>query len=86
MVSVSCAGRVACVRSVSGALLGVRGLWAMRGGACGGGYVVRRGLVGSARCWKGPTLVSAKHSGMGGGVVLGSARVVERLAWQALWV
>ena len=51
MVSVSCAGRVACVRSVSGALLGVRGLWDMRGGACGVECVVRRGLVGSVRCW-----------------------------------
>ena len=49
MVSVSCAGRVACVRSVSGALLGVRGLWAMGGVRvgvgvwCGVAWWVRRG-------------------------------------------
>ena len=28
----------------------VRGLWALRGGACGGWGMVRRGVVGAARC------------------------------------
>jgi len=45
--------------------------------------MVRRGLVGAARCCKGPMLVSVNAFGVVGCVWLGSARVVEWRVWRA---
>ena len=53
------------------------------GDACGGGSWCRGGLLGAARCGRGPTLVSVNAVGLVGRVWLGSARVVGWRVWRA---